>query len=303
MTTERPTVIGLGEVLWDCFDESRRPGGAPANVAFQANQLGGHGLVCSRVGDDALGSELIDYLREHGLSPETLQVDSTHPTSTVTVDTSQGGDHPKYVIHEGVAWDHLAWTDAWTSAFTKASAVCFGTLAQRSPESRATIRTALASVPEDCLTVFDVNLRQAWYDQETIEESLKLSRAMKLNDDEVKVISGLLGLSSELGPFCEAMIERYGIELVCVTRGAEGCVLVSADGLVDVPGKPVEVVDAVGAGDAFTAALIVKRVQGWPVESAATFANEIGGLVASHAGAMPDLRNQLADLKAKYSPS
>lgn len=292
----QPIVIGLGEVLWDCFADSRRPGGAPANVAFQANQLGCRGIVCSRVGCDELGDELVAFLAQQGLQTDWVERDAKHPTGTVTVDTSRPNE-PTYVIHEPVAWDFLQLDDSWKSLFAQTSAVCFGTLAQRSPVSRDTIHQALAATGPECLVVYDVNLRQKWYERAWIEQSLARSHVVKLNGDEVGVLADLLECgSAEHVPFARALQERFDVEAVCITRAANGCLLVGREDVVDLPGIRVHVVDAVGAGDAFTAALIYGRLRGWPLSSQAAFANQVGALVASQPGAMPVLREAFAAL-------
>jgi len=295
-----PLVIGLGEVLWDCFADSRRPGGAPANVAFQANQLGCQGIVCSRVGTDPLGDELAAFLAGQGLSTEGLQRDSIHRTGTVTVDTSRP-DHPSYVIHEDVAWDNLEFTPAWQSLASRAAAVCFGTLAQRQAVSRETIHRTLEAAGPQCLVVYDVNLRQHWYARSWIERSLARSQIVKLNRDEVQVLADLLNLgSADEESFARAVLQRYPVQAVCVTRAEQGCLLVDRNGVAEAAGVRVEVADAVGAGDAFTAAMIVARLRAWPLEAQAAFANRVGALVASRAGAMPCLRDELADLVRQY---
>lgn len=298
--TEAPLVIGLGELLWDIFGDSRRPGGAPANVAFQAGQLGCRGVVASRVGQDPLGQELLAFLTQQGLSTEAVQRDAVHPTGTVTVDASQA-DHPTYVIHEEVAWDYLTLDTPWRQLIGQASALCFGTLAQRCPVARQTIQEALELVAPECLVVYDVNLRQQWYQRAWIEESLAKSRVVKLNADEVTVLAKLLQTpSAEHLSFAQTIQERYQVEIVCITRGGEGCLLVEADAVVDRAGVTVEVVDAVGAGDAFTAALIHARLHRWPLMAQASFANEVGALVASRPGAMPPLRAEFAQLAARF---
>jgi fructokinase len=295
-----PIVVGLGELLWDCFADSRRPGGAPANVAFQANQLGCRGVVCSRVGRDALGDELIAFLAQQGLPTEWVQRDAEHPTGTVTVDASQP-NHPTYVIHEQVAWDYLQLDAAWKSLMPQAAAVCFGTLAQRSSVSREAIQQSLEATGPECLVVYDVNLRQKWYERSWVEASLTRSRIVKLNGDEVDVLGELLGFgTSDHRQFARALQERFGVEAVCITRGGDGCLLVGRDDVIDCPGVRVHVVDAVGAGDAFTAALIYGRLRGWPLAAQAGFANQVGALVASHPGAMPLLRDAFAALLELY---
>ncbi|MDO4575785.1 MAG: carbohydrate kinase [Planctomycetia bacterium] len=293
------TILGLGELLWDCFAEERRPGGAPANVAFQANQLGFRGVVCSRVGDDPLGHELFAFLHSCGLTTEGVQRDPRYPTGTVTVDTTQS-DAPEYVIHENVAWDFLEFTDVLGALAAEASAVCFGTLAQRNVVTAQTMRELLDAVRPGCLKVYDVNLRQHFYQRDVVERSFHQANVVKLNEGEVNVVSRLLGFSEEPPApiaFARWVCETYRVEQVCVTRGDRGCLLVTPDEVVDEIGKPVAVVDTVGSGDAFTAALIYGVLEGFPLEKQAHFANAVGGLVATRRGGMPDLKEELDALK------
>lgn len=284
-------VIGLGEVLWDCFPDARRPGGAPANVAYHAGQLGCQALVCSRVGNDEDGRELLTLLAARGLVVDFIQQDAEHRTGTVTVDTSRP-DHPQFTIHEDVAWDHLQYTPAWEQLTQQASAICFGSLAQRSPTSRQTIHHMLADARENCLLVFDVNLRQQYYDKDIIASSLQAAGCLKLNDAEVAVLAEMFDVPAKHAEFAPRLAERFGLDAVCITRGGDGCLLYADGETIDEAGRPVEVVDAVGAGDAFTAAWIHTRLAGRSPREQAAFANRVGGLVASHAGAMPELEDQ-----------
>ncbi|MBN1589879.1 MAG: carbohydrate kinase [Pirellulales bacterium] len=294
-----PIVVGLGELLWDRFDDSRRPGGAPANVAFQAGQLGCQGVVCSRVGQDALGDELLAFLASQGLDTQWVQRDPDHPTGTVTVDTSRA-DHPEYTIHENVAWDFLESSDEWEHLMARAAAVCFGTLAQRSNGSREAIHRALRLADKTCLIVYDVNLRQQWFDRVTVERSLAASQAVKLNDHEVLVLAELLETeSAEPVRFARSLQQRFAVNAVCITRAERGCLVISADEVIDSPGVAIEVADAVGAGDAFTAAWIFGQLRGWPLARQAVFANRVGALVASRSGAMPVLKEEFAQLMAE----
>ena len=297
--SQHSVVIGVGELLWDCFADARRPGGAPANVAFHARQLGLRGVVCTRVGADAPGRELIQYLVDRGLETRCVQRDDEHATGLVTVDTSRP-DHPIYTIHEDAAWDYAEFDASWAGAFAEAAAVCFGTLAQRSAGSREAISRGLDATAE-ALRVYDVNLRPPWYTREVIEASLHRATVVKLNAAELETLADLLGLTghgtADLG---RALLDRYAGQLVCITRGKAGCLLVSPDELVDVPGRAVEMVDAVGAGDAFTAGLTCGLLGGWPLEAVGRFANAVGALVASRPGAMPDLRAEFADLRSGF---
>jgi fructokinase len=295
-----PLLIGVGEVLWDCYDGGRRPGGAPANVAFHANQLGLHGVVCSRVGADLLGDELLEHLDSHRLDNGCIQRDSLHPTGTVDVHGPRP-DQPAYTIRENVAWDYCECDESWRRAFTHAAAVCFGTLAQRSPVARTAIREGLDSA-EQALCVYDLNLRPPFYEREWIIASLERCDIVKMSAGEARVLAPLLKPGDDEAGMIRRLIDRFGIDLVCVTRGRAGCLLATAGGSVEATGKPAEVVDAVGAGDAFTAALTYGRLNGWPIEATAELANEIGALVASREGAMPALHEQFAESIERHAP-
>ncbi len=291
-------VVGVGELLWDIAGDERHPGGAPANVAFHAQQLGDRGLVCSRVGRDPLGEELIAYLTAKALETDVIQVDPEHRTGVVTVEKARV-DQPGYHIHEDVAWDYIEFNEQLHALMSKAAAVCFGTLAQRGPKTRETIHHCLAAAA-DAVLVYDVNLRPPWCRQEWIEHSLRCCHIAKFNADEAEVLASMLGLRlTTPRDFASALCERYELELVCVTRAAAGCLLVTATETVDERGVPVHVVDAVGAGDAFSAGLINGYLLQRPLALIARFANRVGALVAQHAGAMPVLGEELAALKAE----
>lgn len=291
-------LIGLGEMLWDCFPDRRLPGGAPANVAFHAQQLGLSTAVATRVGKDPLGDELIAYLQQQGLSTQLVQRDPQHGTGTVTVEPQ--GTSTRYTFLENSAWDFLEIDDAWQAALTTAKAVCFGTLAQRGQVSRTTIHRALQHTPPDCLRVYDINLRPPFYEQAWIEASLKLARIVKLNDEEVRVLSAMFGLTvADEQQFAKWLLQRYELDLVCITRGARGAMAVTSSNVVDVPGLAITVADTVGAGDAFTAGLIWSRLQHWPLDRGLTLANRLGALVASRSGAMPVLTQELAGVLSK----
>ncbi len=292
-----PIVVGLGELLWDVFADSRRPGGAPANVAFHANQFGCRGLICSRVGRDKLGDEICDDLRKQGLKTRYIQRDAERPTGSVTVDTSDV-DHPHFEIHTDVAWDFLEFDDYLSDLMSHAAAVCFGTLAQRSAQTRDTIHRCLEAVPPDCQIVYDVNLRQQWYKRDWIEASLRRAETVKLNQDEAALLLPLLELNAtDPVEFARELRERFDIDLVCITRGDRGCLLMGGEEMVDAAGVKVDVVDAVGAGDAFTAALIVGQLKRLPLSEVARLANGTGALVAARRGAMPQLAKEFGELQ------
>jgi fructokinase len=294
------TVIGLGELLWDCFPDRRLPGGAPANVAFHAQQLGLTAAAATRVGTDPLGDELDSFLRSQGLSTALVQRDPIHGTGTVTVESGPSGNG--FTFLENSAWDFLEATPDWLAAMAKAQAVCFGTLAQRGSVSRETIHRCLDATPAETLIVYDVNLRPPFFERSWIERSLARATIVKLNDEEVRVLGPLLlGQTLNDRDFARWLLSAYPAEAVCITRGAAGALVVTANEVIEVPGTPVTVVDTVGAGDAFTSALIWARLAAWPWDRAARFANCIGALVASRPGAMPMLRAEFAAVKAEFA--
>jgi fructokinase len=283
------------------FPSGRRPGGAPANVAFQAGQLGGRGAVASRVGTDELGDEIVAYLTERGLEMSALQRDPVHPTGRVTVDVSDQS-HPRYVIHENAAWDFIAADAPLLKLAREADAICFGSLAQRSPVSRDSIHAAISAARPNCLIVFDVNLRQNWWEIAGIVRSMRCAQIVKLNHEEVAALAPLLGAPLQADAFAEFIQQEHGVHRVCITRAEHGCLLFAGDETIDLPGIQVTVVDAVGAGDAFSAALMMATLRGWPLGAAGELANRVGALVASRPGAMPDIKGELAELWERCRP-
>ncbi|HEY0981244.1 MULTISPECIES: carbohydrate kinase family protein [unclassified Schlesneria] len=292
-------MIGLGELLWDCFPHGRLPGGAPANVAFHAQQLGLSAAVATRVGVEELGDELCQFLRSRGLSTDLVQRDSKHHTGTVTI-WPASKNNAGYTFLENSAWDFLEPEQELLDAVRSAKAICFGTLGQRRPVSRSTIHHCLRLTSDDCLIVYDVNLRPPFFAKDWILKSIAQSDIVKLNDDEVKVLAKLFefGSDDEIR-FAKGLLDDHpGLRLVCVTRGSRGCLAVTCDEVIELPGIPVEVGDTVGAGDAFTAAIIYGHLQKWSLEASLTLANQFGALVASRVGAMPILTEELAGLKS-----
>lgn len=293
-------LIGLGELLWDCFPDKRLPGGAPANVAFHAQQLGLRAAVASRVGTDELGDEICSFLVSQGLSTDLIQRDSTRSTGTVTVSPqTETGVH--YTFLENSAWDGLEAQPELMEAVRECRSICFGTLAQRRSSSRHTIHRCLQNAARDCLIVYDVNLRPPFVNKEWIEKSVEVAKVIKLNDDEVNVLAPMLDFStSDQIRFAKGLLDRYRqLELVSITRGACGCVGVTCDEIVELPGNPIEVADTVGAGDAFTAAMIFGRLQNWPLAKTYDLANRYGALVASRPGAMPALSDEVATMQSE----
>jgi fructokinase len=281
------TTIGLGELLWDILPDSRQLGGAPANFAYMTSLLGDEGVVASRVGSDELGFETRRRLERLGLSTSCIQTDPTYRTGVAQVELDAKGQ-PAFQIAEPVAWDFLEWTSAWQALAQRADAVCFGSLAQRSPKSRQTIHSFLKAIRPQTTRIFDVNLRQSFYTAEILVDSVKQADIIKLNHDELPTVVQPLGFPFQYEESAaQWLLHTFRVKLVCVTRGGEGSLLVSEHGKHEHPGIRVQVADTVGAGDAFTAALVYHFLRRGSLATMNEAANRMGSWVASRAGATP----------------
>ncbi|MGB8261228.1 MAG: carbohydrate kinase [Terracidiphilus sp.] len=288
-------ILGIGELLWDVLPEGERLGGAPANFTVMASRLGNHSVILSRIGRDDLGRRAVDRLDPLPADTAHLQVDPAHSTGTVTVEFI--GGQPHYEIHQPAAWDFLELSDDWVTLAERADAICFGSLAQRSAESRQTIQTLAAQTRQECVRVFDVNLRAPFYSSEIVQESLELASVVKMNDAEVELVLNLLGLPAGEGASAELLrqgalrlLDEFpGLDLVAITRGGNGSLLVRRDEWHEHPGIPIQVADTIGAGDAFTAAMTHYLLRGADLATLNEAGNRWGGWVASQSGAMPPL--------------
>lgn len=296
-----PTVVGLGEILWDLLPSGPQLGGAPANFAYCSYLLGNRGIIASRVGNDQLGRDIREALGKTGVSDQFLQSDDLQPTGTVRVQVDSAGQ-PKFEIIQPVAWDYLEWTKDWQSLAKSADAVCFGSLAQRSEKSRSTILNFLEATQPNAVVMFDVNLRQQFFSVEIICQSLQRANAMKLNHEEVPRVKELLAMTEPDDLlFCRSLMERFDLQLICITRGAKGSLLCDRRDIHEHPGYRVKVKNTVGAGDAFTAALVHQYLRRRTLAEMNDTANRMGAWVAAHSDAMPrspayGLNRALADL-------
>jgi fructokinase len=299
--SKRNIIVGLGELLWDLLPVGAQLGGAPANFAYISSLLGDKGIPASRLGKDSLGADAIRRLAELVLSTEFIQKDADHPTGTVNVEVDRAGQ-PRFEVAESAAWDFLEWTPQWQNLAQQADAVCFGSLAQRSERSRATIHRFLLALRRSTVRVFDVNLRQKFYSKEVLAESVKLATIVKLNHEELPKVMSLLDLETRGEEASARQLLSHEVKLVCVTRGSGGSLLVSADERSEHPGFKVKVADTVGAGDAFTAALVHGYLRGTSLAQLNETANRVGAWVASQSGATPSLKpDGLAQTLAEIS--
>ncbi len=307
-------ILGIGELIWDMLPDGVKLGGAPANFAVMAGRLGNHAAILSRIGRDDLGRQAVDRLDPMPVDTSCLQVDAAHPTGRVTVAFS--GSEPQYTIHRPAAWDFMELSDEWVQLVERASAICFGSLAQRNSQSRQTIQTLAAQSPASCIRIFDANLRAPFYSSEVLEESLELATVVKMNDAEVPLVLELLDIALE-DEFVDAvrlaaeplrtpstslrvaagrLLEEFpSLQLVAITKGSHGSLLVNHDEWNEHPGFPVKLADGIGAGDAFTAAMTHYLLRGADLATLNEAGNRWGGWTASQSGAMPALSDTVRD--------
>lgn len=288
-------VVGMGEALWDMLPEGKKIGGAPANFAYHVSQFGLSSCVVSAIGDDSLGKEIIENFASKGLNHHIAQV--PYPTGTVQVDIDQAGI-PQYEIKENVAWDNIPYTASLEALAENTKAVCFGSLAQRSVVSRSTINRFLDAMPQtdDTLVVFDINLRQGFYNKEILCNSMKRCNILKINDEELILVSRMFGYPGiDLQDKCWILLGKYNLKMLILTCGINGSYVFTPGHVSFQPTPQVEVADTVGAGDSFTAAFIASILKGKSVTEAHRLAVQTSAYVCTQNGAMPILPARLTE--------
>lgn len=285
MTDKAFNIIGLGEILWDILPTGKHLGGAPANFAYISTQLGNNGFVLSRIGNDEFGREIFDGLKSKNISTDFIQTDAENQTGIVNVELKNG--QPSYEIVENVAWDFLELTESWKDVAEKCDAVCFGSLAQREEISRKTIRKFVEKTKG--LRIFDVNLRRHYFSDDILYESFRLANVVKLNHEELPIVSKIFEIKgANLVKTAEKLLSQFALNIICVTRGGNGSLLITKDAVSEHNGLEIEIADTIGAGDSFTAGMTHGILRDWNLEKINGFANNVGAFVASNTGAMPD---------------
>ena len=286
-------VVGMGEALWDILPEGKKIGGAPANFAYHVSQFGLPSCVVSAVGDDKLGEEIVNNFTSKGLNQLIAVV--PYPTGTVEVEIDQAGV-PQYDIKENVAWDNIPYTPELEELAKRTKAVCFGSLAQRNVVSRDTMNRFLDAMPQndDTLVVFDVNLRQGFYNKEILSESMTRCNVLKINDEELVAVSRIFGYPGiDLQDKCWILLGKYNLKMLILTCGVNGSYVFTPGNVSFQPTPHVEVADTVGAGDSFTAAFISSILKGKSVSEAHYIAAQTSAYVCTQHGAMPVLPTEL----------
>lgn len=284
-------VVGIGEILWDVFPEGKVLGGAPANFAYHATQLGLEGYAISAIGKDDLGEEVLEVLK--GKPLQYMLEETNYPTGTVKV-TLNGNGIPEYEICENVAWDNIPLTAGMKELAKQADAVCFGSLAQRHQVSRSTIQAFVGLVDTNALKIFDINLRQSFFNKAIIVDSLQMANVLKINEEELVRVAELLDIT-DVGErlVCQRLMDNYDLKIVVLTRGENGSFVFSKDGSSFLNTPKVKVADTVGAGDSFTGAFVAGLLNGDDIAKAHKRAVEVSAYVCTQKGAMPLLPTAL----------
>lgn len=285
-------LAGLGELLWDVLPGSETLGGAPANFACHAQALGAHAALVSTVGSDGRGSRAKDILKRSGVDTSCISTIDHAPTGYVQAELDEQGV-ATYHFPDDVAWDHLLLNHSALALTPVLHGVCFGTLAQRSAISRAAMHRFLSLLPPAALKVYDINLRQHFYSQEIIEHSLEICQVLKLNDDELALLSKMFELGGDQTDKLDALVQRWNLELAILTRGSDGSLLISGDQRSDHPGVEAEIIDTIGAGDAFTAAAVLGLLLDKTLDEINERANQLAAFVCSRSGAIVSIPEPL----------
>ena len=283
----------MGEALWDMLPEGKKIGGAPANFAYHAAQFGMDTMAVSALGDDDLGNEIAQKFAEKKLN--VLMPRVPFPTGTVQVSLDAQGV-PTYDIKEGVAWDNIPFTPELEEVARNCRAVCWGSLAQRNEVSRNTIHRFLDATPKDCLKIFDINLRQTFYNEELLLESFKRCDILKINDEELVTIGRLFGYPGlDMTNKCWLILGKYNLDALVLTCGVNGSYVFTPGAMSFLETPKVEVADTVGAGDSFTGSFCAAYLSGVHVSEAHRLAVETSAFVCTQNGAMPTLPKNFID--------
>lgn len=288
-------VVGMGEALWDMLPEGRKIGGAPANFAYHVSQFGLDSRVVSAVGDDELGNEILANFAEKKLECQIEKV--PYPTGTVQVELDEKGV-PRYDIKEGVAWDNIPFTVSLLELAKKTDAVCFGSLAQRNSVSRETINRFIDEMPQEehVLKIFDINLRQHFYSKELIEESIKKCNILKINDEELVIVSQMFGFADiDFKEQCKLLLTKYNLKMLILTCGVDGSYVFAPGEMSFLETPKVKVADTVGAGDSFTGAFVAAILKGLEMKEAHRLAVNVSAFVCTQNGAMPELPAEIKE--------
>lgn len=281
-------ILSYGEILWDIFPDYKKPGGSPANLAYHLNALGNKPRLVTRIGNDPLGNELVHFMSDKELPTDFIQVDPSIPTGTVGVEFNDG--EPSYTIHQPAAWDEIEFNDQILDLSSSADAICFASLSQRADQSAKTLNKILKTAKNECLKVFDLNLREPFIDRETVLRNIELSDVIKFNEDELAVVAKWTNTDN----LPSHILKRHPGKSILITLGAKGSALVNSSGKFQQDAYPITGQgDFVGVGDAFLASVTHLILQQAEPQIILKKANQYAAYVASQKGGMPEIPDHI----------
>ena len=286
------SVVAIGEVLWDVYDQKRHLGGAPFNFIYNCFSLGARASLISRVGNDADGAEIVRLMAEHGMITDLIQIDDERPTGSVQVKLGAGGK-PSYTIASGVAWDNLELPAEAIEAVRQADILCFGTLSQRTPKAARAVTKALNRTKTGAMRLLDLNLREGFYTESLVRDSLSEAGVLKINEDELKILCAMFGLEGSCESCALWLLDHFALDVIVVTMGEKGANAWRGREFAHVDGLRVAVHDTVGCGDAFAATFALNLASGVSLAEALRAANIAGGYLALCDGATPPLSPEI----------
>jgi fructokinase len=290
--TRSHQVAGIGEILWDLLPDGKKLGGAPTNFAYHAQTLGAQCYIMSAIGDDYLGKEIVEKLDDININTNYIEISHIHPTGTVAVKLDEYGK-PDFIIHKDVAWDYISFSQNIGILAGELDAICFGSLAQRSEVSRKSILQTIEATSEECLRIFDVNLRQNYYNFKIIDDSLRMANCLKLNEDELPIVANMFSISGSEQEILNEFLIRFELRIIALTKGKQGSILHTLEESSFSESTEIEVVDSIGAGDAFTAALGLGLLRKLPLNIVHEQAKQLSAYVCTQSGATPVLTKEM----------
>jgi fructokinase len=287
-------VAGIGEVLWDINGDVKKIGGAPANFTFHCKNLGADAFLISSLGNDKLGLQIINFFKNRKINISAIDINQDKSTGIVDVNLNHLKNAQYKIKDDNIAWDHIIFDDNKLKIASSLDAICFGTLAQRNSISKESIHKVLKSVKKDCLIMFDMNLRQHYHNTEIILSSIELANSIKINEEELNVISNILKISGSKKELIKTIHKKFNLRLLILTCGENGAYILRNNELsFKKPPKINNIISTVGAGDCFTSVVVMGYLNNNSLDEINEQANLLASFVCTQNSAVPEIPKEL----------